>query len=119
MIVTSIAGGFFQDHPDAMRALMKSHAYVIAITQLDEFAYSDKVDMILHVGNNHHSLIGKFSITYIFSIDFVSFKVWNKKVKLCIFNKCETDPRQKLYRVFFLILLLDQISSFFNFIENS
>lgn len=39
-----------------------------AITQLDEFAYSDKVDMILHVGNNHHSLIGKFSITYIFEV---------------------------------------------------
>ncbi|WP_028044489.1 MurR/RpiR family transcriptional regulator [Candidatus Stoquefichus massiliensis] len=68
VIVTSIAGGFFQDHPDAMRALMKTPAYVIAITQLDEFPYSDKVDMILHVGNNHHSLIGKFSITYIFEV---------------------------------------------------
>ena len=68
IIVSSIAGGFFQDHPDAMRALMKSPAYVIAITQLEEFPYSDKIDMLLQVGNNHHSLIGKFSITYIFEV---------------------------------------------------
>ena len=51
-----------------MRLLAKSPAYVIAITQLDEFPYSDKVNMILRVGNNHHSLIGKFSITYIFEV---------------------------------------------------
>lgn len=68
VIVSSISGGFFQDHPDAMRALIKSSAYVIVITQLEEFSYSDKVDMILRVGNNHHSLIGKFSITYIFEV---------------------------------------------------
>lgn len=68
IIVSSIAGGFFKDHPDAMRLLTKSPAYVIAITQLDEFPYSDKVNMILRVGNNHHSLIGKFSITYIFEV---------------------------------------------------
>lgn len=68
IIVSSIAGGFFQDHPDAMRELTKTGAYVIVITQLEEFAYSDKVDMILKVGNNHHSLIGKFSITYIFEV---------------------------------------------------
>ena len=47
---------------------MKTEAYVIAITQLEEFPYSDKVDMILRVGNDHHSLIGKFSITYIFEV---------------------------------------------------
>ena len=26
------------------------------------------MDMILKVGNDHHSLIGKFSITYIFEV---------------------------------------------------
>ena len=51
-----------------MRELVKTEAYVIAITQLEEFPYSDKVDMILRVGNDHHSLIGKFSITYIFEV---------------------------------------------------
>ena len=51
-----------------MRAITRCPAYIIAITQLETFAYSDKVDMILRVGNNHHSLIGKFSITYIFEV---------------------------------------------------
>lgn len=68
IIVSSIAGGFFQDHPDAMRLITRTPAYVIVITQLEDFAYNDKVDMILRVGNNHHSLIGKFSITYIFEV---------------------------------------------------
>lgn len=68
VIVSSIAGGFFNDFPDAMRIITKTPAYSIVITQLDTFAYCDKVDMILHVGNNHHSLIGKFSITYIFEV---------------------------------------------------
>jgi len=68
IIVSSIAGGFFNDHPDAMREITKTPAYVIVITQLEQFAYSDKVDMVLKVGNNHHSLIGKFSITYIFEV---------------------------------------------------
>lgn len=68
IIVSSIAGGFFHDHPDAMREITKTSAYTIAITQLDSFPYSEKVDMILKVGNNHHSLIGKFSITYIFEV---------------------------------------------------
>jgi len=68
IIVSSIAGGFFNDHPDAMRMITRTPAYVIVITQLESFAYSDKVDMILRVGNNHHSLIGKFSITYIFEV---------------------------------------------------
>lgn len=68
IVVTSIAGGFFYDHPDAMREISKTPAYTIAITQLEEFPYSEKVDMILKVGNNHHSLIGKFSITYVFEV---------------------------------------------------
>ena len=68
IIVSSIAGGFFKDHIETMRELVKTEAYIIAITQLDEFPYSDKVDMILKVGNDHHSLIGKFSVTYIFEV---------------------------------------------------
>ena len=36
--------------------------------ELEEFSFSDRVDMILRVGNNHYSLIGKFSITYIFEV---------------------------------------------------
>lgn len=68
IIVTSIAGGFFKDHPDAMREITRTGAFVIVITQLDDFAYCDKIDMLLKVGNNHYSLIGKFSITYIFEV---------------------------------------------------
>ena len=68
IIVSSIAGGFMIDHPDVMRVISKSPAYKIVISQLDDFVYSDKVDMILKVGTDHHSLIGKFSITYIFEV---------------------------------------------------
>ncbi|WP_294581068.1 MurR/RpiR family transcriptional regulator [uncultured Thomasclavelia sp.] len=68
IIVSSIAGGFMVDHPNVMRIISKSTAYKIVITQLDKFAYSDKMDMILKVGTDHHSLIGKFSITYIFEV---------------------------------------------------
>lgn len=55
-------------HPDVMRVISKSPAYKIVISQLDEFVYSDSIDMILKVGTDHHSLIGKFSITYIFEV---------------------------------------------------
>lgn len=68
IILSSISGGFFEDHLDVMRELVKSKAHIIVITQLDTFPYDDKVNMILRVGNNHHSLIGKFSITYIFEV---------------------------------------------------
>ncbi len=68
IIVSSIAGGFMTDHPDVMRVISKSPAYKIVISQLDEFVYSDSIDMILKVGTDHHSLIGKFSITYIFEV---------------------------------------------------
>lgn len=68
IIVSSIAGGFMIDHPDMMRAISKSPAYKIVITQLDKFVYSNSVDMILQVGTDHQSLIGKFSITYIFEV---------------------------------------------------
>lgn len=68
IIVSSIAGGFMNDHPDAMRIVAKSPAYKIVISQLDEFLYSDSMDMILKVGTDHQSLIGKFSITYIFEV---------------------------------------------------
>lgn len=68
IIVSSIAGGFMINHPDIMRTISKSPAYKIVITQLDEFVYSNVVDMILRVGTDHHSLIGKFSITYIFEV---------------------------------------------------
>lgn len=68
IIVSSIAGGFMINHPDIMRTISKSPAYKIVISQLDEFVYSNVVDMILRVGTDHHSLIGKFSITYIFEV---------------------------------------------------
>lgn len=68
IIVSSIAGGFMINNPDVMRAISKSPAYKIVITQLDKFVYSNLVDMILQVGTDHQSLIGKFSITYIFEV---------------------------------------------------
>lgn len=68
VIASSIAGGFFRDFPDAMREITKTDAYIVVISQIDDFPYSDKVDMILKVGTDHHSLIGKFSVTYIFEV---------------------------------------------------
>ena len=49
---------------------MKYMFQIIGILALliGSFVYSDKVDMILKVGTDHHSLIGKFSITYIFEV---------------------------------------------------
>lgn len=68
IILTSIAGGFIHDHPDIMREIIKTPAYKVAITQLEDFNYNDKFDLLLTVGNDHHSLIGKFSVTYIFEV---------------------------------------------------
>ena len=68
IIVSSIAGGFMVDHPDVMREIAKSKAYKICITQLEDFIYRDYVDMLVKVGTDHYSLIGKFSITYIFEV---------------------------------------------------
>ncbi|MCD7839006.1 MAG: MurR/RpiR family transcriptional regulator, partial [Erysipelotrichaceae bacterium] len=68
VIVTSIAGGFIHDCPDIMREIIKTPAYKVIITQLEDFDYSDKFDLLLKVGNDHHSLIGKFSVTYIFEV---------------------------------------------------
>lgn len=68
IIISSIAGSFFETHPDIMRAISKTNCYKIVITQADEFNYSDCVDLLLKVGNDHHSLIGKFSIMYIYEV---------------------------------------------------
>lgn len=68
VIVSSIAGGLFHDHPDIMRAIVKTPAYKVVITQLHDFNDKDKFDLCLVVGNDHYSLIGKFSITYIFEV---------------------------------------------------
>lgn len=68
IFVTSIAGGFMVDHPDVMREIAKSKAYKICISQLDDFIYCDYMDMFVKVGTDHQSLIGKFSITYIFEV---------------------------------------------------
>lgn len=56
------------NHSGITRAISKFSAYKIIIIQLDKFVYSDVMDMILQVEAKHHSLIGKFSITYIFVI---------------------------------------------------
>jgi DNA-binding MurR/RpiR family transcriptional regulator len=68
LILSSISGGFIYNNPDIMRLVSKSPAYKIVVSQLDTFMYSDMMDMVVNVGTNHHSLIGKFSITYIFEI---------------------------------------------------
>lgn len=39
---------------DITRAITKFSAYKIMIIQLDKFAYSDTMDMILQVGAEHH-----------------------------------------------------------------
>lgn len=68
IIVSSIAGGYWIDHPDMMRDISKSAAYKICISQVDDFPYKDRFDMNIRVGTDHLSLIGKFSITYIFEV---------------------------------------------------
>lgn len=68
IIISSIAGSFFDIHPDIMRAVSKTDCYKVCISQVDEFAYSDCIDLILKVGNDHQSLIGKFSIMYIYEV---------------------------------------------------
>ena len=68
IIVSSIAGGYWIDHPDMMRDISKSAAYKICISQVDDFPYKDRFDMNIRVGTDHFSLIGKFSITYIFEV---------------------------------------------------
>lgn len=68
IIVSSIAGGYWIDHPDMMRDISKSSAYKICISQVDDFPYKDRFDMNIRVGTDHLSLIGKFSITYIFEV---------------------------------------------------
>lgn len=68
IIVSSIAGGYWIDYPDMMREIAKSPAYKICITQVENFPYCDSFDTIVKVGTDHLSLIGKFSITYIFEV---------------------------------------------------
>lgn len=68
IIVSSIAGGYWNDHPDMMREISKSKARKICITQVEDFPYFDSFDIIIRVGTDHLSLIGKFSITYIFEV---------------------------------------------------
>ena len=68
IIVSSIAGSFLSEQLDTMRMISKTSAYIVVITQAQDFPYCDKVDKILKVGNSHRSLIGKFSITYIFEV---------------------------------------------------
>ena len=64
----SIAGGYWQDHPDMLREIAKSKAHKICITQVENIPYQEQFDMIIQVGTDHLSLIGKFSITYIFEL---------------------------------------------------
>ena len=68
IIVSSIAGGYWQDHPDMLREIAKSKAHKICITQVENIPYQEQFDMIIQVGTDHLSLIGKFSITYIFEL---------------------------------------------------
>ena len=82
LIVSSIAGGYMKDHPDIMREISKCKAYKVGISQLDDFVYSESFDTLLKVGTNHHSLIGKFSITYIFEVfeALYHLKYYNEKI---------------------------------------
>jgi len=68
IIISTISGGFINNNPDVIRLISRCPAYKIVITQLNRFPYSESMDMIVRVGTDHHSLIGKFSITYIFEI---------------------------------------------------
>lgn len=68
LIISTISGGYINNNPDIIRIISRCPAYKIVITQLDRFSYSESMDMIVNVGTDHHSLIGKFSITYIFEI---------------------------------------------------
>lgn len=68
IIISSIAGHYMNSNLDMMRAIAKCPAYKIVISQKDDFEYHQAMNMILKVGTDHLSLIGKFSITYIFEL---------------------------------------------------
>jgi len=68
IIFSTISGGSLTSHPDLIRAISKSKAKKVCITQLDKFPYNDTFDVIIQVGTNHQSLIGKFSVIYIFEL---------------------------------------------------
>lgn len=68
VVFTSISGGSISNYPDLIRTISKSKAYKICITQVDNFIYKDSFDLVVQVGTNHQSLIGKFSIIYIFEL---------------------------------------------------
>ncbi|MDD8049087.1 MAG: MurR/RpiR family transcriptional regulator [Thomasclavelia sp.] len=68
LILTSIAGSYFQTQKELMREIAKSPAYKVVITQDRDFETIDTFDKKIIVGNNHQSLVGKFSITYVFEI---------------------------------------------------
>ena len=57
IIVSSIAGGYWQDHPDMLREIAKSRAHKICITQVENIPYQEQFDMIIQVGTDHLSLI--------------------------------------------------------------
>ena len=43
IIVSSIAGGYWQDHPDMLREIAKSKAHKICITQVENIPYQEPV----------------------------------------------------------------------------
>jgi DNA-binding MurR/RpiR family transcriptional regulator len=68
IILTSIAGSYCFTNVDILREISKKKCYKIVITQETDFPYNEAMDFILKVGNDHKSLIGKFSIIYIYEI---------------------------------------------------
>ena len=53
IIVSSIAGGYWQDHPDMLREIAKSRAHKICITQVENIPYQEQFDMLIQVGTDH------------------------------------------------------------------
>ena len=68
--VGGVLAGFkdIQDVTADAEFALTDHLRHLLITVLNERRLYDSIDMILKVGTDHHSLIGKFSITYIFEV---------------------------------------------------
>ena len=68
IIISTIAGSIFRTNPDIVKMACRSKAKVITISQIIKFEHMDKVDLVFTVGNERNSLVGKFSITYVYEL---------------------------------------------------
>lgn len=80
VIISTIAGSIFRTNPDLIKQACRSKAKVVTISQKIDFDYMDLVDIVFNVGNERNSLIGKFSITYVYELLELIYHVKYKRI---------------------------------------